>query len=168
MDEKVTEVNGRQFWGQPKTELSARVVDLPAAVIGPLAAHLLKFPPVLDAEDPRCVGLIFYSEVGGPVRRKTFRHVWLKALRAAGVEDHVRVEWLRHSGASLAYAASKDLVAVARRLGHTSTRMVDQVYVGLYSEISRDIADAIDVLVASAAGSLRDGGPAGSGPVAPS
>ena len=91
--------------------------------------------------------------------------MWTKALRDAGIDEPVRVEWLRHSGASLAYAASKDMVAVARRLGHTSTRMVDQVYVELYSEVSRDVADAIDALVrastdavvASSAGQLRDG-----------
>ena len=45
------------------------------------------------------------------------------------------MEWLRHSGASLAYAASKDILAVARRLGHTSTRMVD----GDYVELLRDL-----------------------------
>ena len=165
VDAKVTEVNGRLVWGEPKTADSARTVDLPDAVVGPLAAHLLRFPPVLEADDPRCVGLIFYGETNEPVRRKTFRRVWLKALRGAGIEDHVRVEWLRHSGASLAYAASKDLVAVARRLGHTSTRMVDAVYVDLYGEVSRQVADAIDALVTasrsaevvSAAGRMRDG-----------
>ncbi len=147
VDEKVTEVNGHFVWGEPKTQASARVVDLPDAVVVPLAEHLLQFPPLLEAEDPRCVGLVFYGETGEPVRRKTFRRIWLKALRQAGIKDHVRVEWLRHSGASLAYAASKDILAVARRLGHTSTRMVDGVYVELYSEISRQVADAIDALI---------------------
>jgi integrase len=37
--------------------------------------------------------------------------------------------------------------AVASRLGHTSTRMMDTVYVEVYSEVSRQVADAIDVLV---------------------
>ena len=37
--------------------------------------------------------------------------------------------------------------AVASRLGHTSTRMVDQVYVGLYEDAGRELADAIDALV---------------------
>jgi hypothetical protein len=50
----------------------------------------------------------------------------------------------RHSGASLAYHTTKDILATAPRLGHTSTRMVDSVYVGLYSEVSRQVADAID------------------------
>jgi hypothetical protein len=37
--------------------------------------------------------------------------------------------------------------AVASRLGHTSTRMMDTAYVELYSEVSRQVADAIDILV---------------------
>jgi hypothetical protein len=36
---------------------------------------------------------------------------------------------------------------VAERLGHTSTRMMDTVYVELYAEASVNVADAIDELV---------------------
>ncbi len=65
----------------------------------------------------------------------------------AGVGGHLsRPGWLRHSGASLAYAASTDLKAVSRQLGHTSTRMVDGVYVKLYEAAGRSLADAIDDL----------------------
>jgi hypothetical protein len=45
--------------------------------------------------------------------------------------------------------------AVASRLGHTSTRMTDTIYVEVYSEVSRQVADAIDVLVRE---STRRGG----------
>jgi integrase len=58
----------------------------------------------------------------------------------------IRLEWLGHTGASLAYAASGDMKAVAARLGHTSARMMDQVYVELYEETGRELADAIDAL----------------------
>jgi hypothetical protein len=37
--------------------------------------------------------------------------------------------------------------AVDSRLGHTSTRMMDTVYVEVYSDVSKQLADAIDVLV---------------------
>jgi integrase len=66
--------------------------------------------------------------------------------------EGVRPGWLRHTGASLAYAATHDLKGVAERLGHTSTRMVDTVYVRTYEGASRDLADAIDALV----GASRD------------
>jgi integrase len=62
-----------------------------------------------------------------------------RCIRRPGLEG-VRPEWLRHTGASLAYAASKDVKAVASRLGYTSTRMMDTVYVEVYSEVSREVA----------------------------
>ena len=37
--------------------------------------------------------------------------------------------------------------AVAERLGHTSTRMMDTVYVEVYADASAEVADAIDRLV---------------------
>jgi integrase len=149
VDERLTEVGGGGpwAWGAPKTARAGRTVDLPAVVVKPLAEHLLRFPP-LRSKDPREVGLVFYSDEHGPVRRHTFRREWQRACEAAKVPA-IRVEWLRHTGASLAYAASRDMKAVAARLGHTSTRMMDAVYVELYEETGRDLAAAIDALVAA-------------------
>jgi len=146
---RVVEVAGRFEWGRPKTEKSSRTVYLPDLVIAPMAEHLLRFPPLRDEEDPNLEGLVFYGEKGGPVRRHVFRSAWQKACSGADVAG-VRPEWLRHTGASLAYAATKDMKAVAARLGHTSTRMMDTTYVELYEDSSRAVADAIDVLVKAA------------------
>jgi integrase len=145
---KLVEVDGEWVWGEPKTKGSARVVDLPEVIIKPLAEHLLRFPPLRDQSDPEREGLIFYGERGGPVRRHAFGSVWRKASAEVGLGG-VRVEWLRHSGASLAYLATRDLKAVAARLGHTSVRMADEVYVGLYDETGRQVAQAIDALAQS-------------------
>lgn len=48
---------------------------------------------------------------------------------------------------SLAYAASKDLKATSARLSHSSTKMLDTVYLKLHDEGGRTIADAIDELI---------------------
>jgi integrase len=101
VDEKLGEVRGEWVWDVPKTSASARVVDLPDLLVTPLAGHLLRFPPLRDQDDPRRDGLIFYGERGGPVRRHAFRKSWQRACVAADL-DGMRVEWLRHSGASLA------------------------------------------------------------------
>jgi methylase of polypeptide subunit release factors len=147
VDERLTEVGGGGgpwAWGLPKTSGSARTVDLPAVVVKPLAEHFLRFPPVRSKGD--LDGLVFHTESASPVRRHIFRREWRRACERANVPP-IRLEWLRHTGASLAYAASRDMKAVASRLGHTSTRMVDQVYVGLYEDAGRELADAIDALV---------------------
>jgi integrase len=146
VDEKVVEVRGTFEWGPPKTPKSARWVDLPDAIVRPLAAHLLRFPPLRAPGESDLDGLVFYGERGGVVRRHVFRAVWVDACTAAGVAPG-RVEWLRHTGASVAYAATRDLKAVADRLGHTSTRMVDPVYLDVYPDAARAVADAIDDLL---------------------
>ena len=130
--------------GRPKTQESTRTVDLPAVVVKPLAEYLLRNPPSPD-------GLVFHGRGGNPVRRKVFRAAWEKALVDAMIPKHVRPGWLRHSGASLAYAATRDLKLVSKRLGHTSTRMVDSTYVSLYEDASRAVADAIDELLRASA-----------------
>jgi len=84
IDEKVVEVRGRFEWGEPKTKDSARIVHLPEVAVIPLAEHMLLFPPLRGAVNPRCEGLVFYGERKGPVRRHVFRLVWYRACRAAG------------------------------------------------------------------------------------
>lgn len=64
----------------------------------------------------------------------------------------MRPEWLRHTGASIAYNATGNMKAVANRLGHTNTRMVDDVYVQVYRATDRELADAIDAMAAKALG----------------
>ena len=96
-------------------------------------------------------GLVFYGERGGPVRRHVFRAVWNQACADACVKP-IRLEWLRHTGASIAYRETKDMKAVANRLGHTSVRMLDTVYLSVYADASRTVADALDD---PAAGSVR-------------
>jgi integrase len=146
VDERCVEVAGRFEWGSTKTAGAERVVDLPALLVAPLAGHLLRFPPLRDTAEPNTGGLLFYGKRKGVVRRHVFCADWRRACESAKV-GHVRLEWLRHTGASLAYAATKDTKAVAARLGHTSTRMIDTVYVGLYQDASLAVADALDALV---------------------
>lgn len=59
-------MNGVFHVGRPKTQESARTVDLAAAVVKPLAEYLLRYPPSPD-------GLIFHGKNGNPIRRKVFR-----------------------------------------------------------------------------------------------
>src|SRR6266545_5395733 len=149
VDERLTEVGGsggEWDWGPAKTVTSADVVDLPRVVMRPLSEHLLMFAPLRDTDDPKLEGLLFHED-GRPLRRQTVGRAWRAACTAAKVPA-IRLEWLRHTGASLAYAATGDLKAVARRLRHRDTRMVDRIYVRAYEEAGRETADAIDELAA--------------------
>ena len=156
VDERVTELGGsggRWDWDEPKTAASADTVALPGIVMKPLLEHLLAYPPLVGAEDTRCEGLVFH-ERGEPLRRKAVRRQWRAACEAAGVPA-IRIGWLRHTGASMAYHATKDPKATAERLRHRDMRMVDRTYIRLYEGTARQTADAIDELAARRLGWTR-------------
>jgi integrase len=122
VEAKITEA-GHLIAGRPKTERSRRTVTLPDFVTFSLAEHLRRYPPGPN-------GLVFTMPKGGPVRRQTFYHrVWGPALEAAGLQGF-RFGQLRHTGATMALEAGANPVLVAFRLGHVSTRMVEQHYGG--------------------------------------
>jgi len=135
VEEKITEA-GHLIPGVPKTARSRRVVTLPDFVTFELAEHLRRYPPGPS-------GLVFTAPKGGPIRRPAFyRLVWKPATRAAGLEGF-RVGQLRHTGATLALEAGASPLLVAFRLGHTSTRMVEQHYAGRLEGFDKEIAASL-------------------------
>jgi integrase len=102
-----------------------------------LAEHLRRYPPGED-------GLVFTAERGGVIRRPAFgRFVWRPALARAGLEGF-RFGQLRHTGATLALEAGANPFLVAFRLGHTTTRMLEQHYAGRLDRADRELARALD------------------------
>jgi integrase len=88
-------------------------------------------------------GLVFTAERGGVIRRPAFyRLVWKPALDRARLEGF-RFGQLRHTGATLALEAGANAVLVAFRLGHTSTRMLEQHYAGRLDRADRELAHAL-------------------------
>jgi integrase len=112
-------------------------VTLPEFVTFALSEHLRAYPPGPNE-------LVFTASEGGPVRRQNFYHlVWGPALRDAGIEGF-RFGQLRHTGATMALEAGANPVLVAFRLGHSSTRMVEQHYAGRLDRADKEIAEALD------------------------
>lgn len=135
VEEKITEA-GHLIAGTPKTARARRVVTIPEFVTFELAEHLRRYPPGPD-------GLVFTMTRGGPIRRPAFyRLVWKPSTSAAGLEGF-RVGQLRHTGATLALEAGASPLLVAFRLGHTSTRMIEQHYAGRLEGLDKEIAEAL-------------------------
>jgi hypothetical protein len=111
-----------------KTERARRMVTIPEFVTFEFAEHLKR-----DVARGGCAR----GKTSSSLRRKAKRFadphsaelVWRPAARAAGQEGF-RFANLRHKGATLALEAGANPVLVAFRLGHTSTRMVEQHYAG--------------------------------------
>lgn len=136
VEEKITE-SGHLIHGEPKTERSRRAVTLPHGVTLELAEHMRRYPPSDD-------GLVFTAPKGGVIRRPAFyRLVWKPSLARVSLEGF-RFGQLRHTGATLALEAGANPVLVAFRLGHTSTRMLEQHYAGRLDRADRELARALD------------------------
>jgi len=141
--EIAVEVEGRLIVGPPKTRASRRTVGLPRAVVEALDDHLAGVDP-----DPGA--LVFTAPQGGPLRLSAFRaRVWRPAVAAAGL-DGLRIHDLRHTAVALWIAAGASPREVATRAGHTSTRVVLDVYGHLYPESDATLRGRLDDLIAAA------------------
>jgi site-specific recombinase XerC len=71
--------------------------------------------------------LLFANQAGQPISRSTFRaRTWLPAVKATGLDFHLRWHDLRHTNASWLLAGGADLKTVMDRLGHTQLSTTQQ------------------------------------------
>lgn len=115
--------------GKPKTPGSHRTVDLPAPVIAALSQQRRQQAAARLAvgEHWRDIGLVFSNELGGPVDPANYRHELSKTTEAAEL-GHWTPNELRHSAVSLLSDAGVPLEQIADIVGHSTTRMTEEVY----------------------------------------
>jgi integrase len=126
----------------PKTQAGRRTVAVPAVVVGALAEHLDRY------SEPGPDGFVFTGEKGRPLVSASLYPAFNAAKKKAKVDDGVTLHDLRHTAGTLAAwtgATTKELMA---RLGHSSSRAALR-YQHAAEARDRDIADRLDVLVAS-------------------
>jgi integrase len=154
------EVAGRKITGQTKTKKPRRI-DLPASLCIELSQHLELFgrrhADGTIADD----SYVFTHAQGGQIRQNNWRtRVLQPAARRAGVvrlsvsgrTEAPRVHDLRHTAASLAAAYGYSLHEVKEMLGHTTIKTTSDLYLHLFSDLSRSKADGFGkVLTASQA-----------------
>lgn len=122
-------VNGRLAITEPKTARSRRAVPLSPAVVELLRKHRA----AQAAEQLRAghlwqdSGLVFTTELGGPVDPRNLLRTVEAAAKAAGVEG-VGVHTLRHSAAVAWLERGVHIKAVADLLGHSSVAITGDVY----------------------------------------
>lgn len=122
--------------GPTKTAAGRRTIALPAFLTTLLRIHLKMFPGEY----------VFSSPEGGPLRRGNFRkRIWYPAV-AASVGGRLRFHDLRHSHVAMLIEQGAHPKLIAQRLGHTSSRVVLDVYGHLLDGMDRQIADDLDAL----------------------
>jgi integrase len=137
VEETLSELAGTAeiVFGPPKSARSRRTVSLPKNVREVLVP-LVAAPRDGDA-------LVFTAPMGGPLRTRNFRRVWLTALKRAGLEG-VRFHDLRHTHVSWLLAAGRPLLGVSRRVGHASTSITGDRYGHLQQGDDADMLAVLD------------------------
>jgi integrase len=130
----VTEVNGTQVFGTPKSHQS-RWLPVPAFLLEEIKREVADKGP----DD-----LVFPSPQGAVLRVANFRRGYFdRAAREVGLPGLVPHE-LRHTAASLAIAAGANVKSVQRMLGHASATLTLDRYGHLFPDELDRVAQRLD------------------------
>jgi integrase len=136
----------------PKTEASKRQINLDPFTV----RALLERREASDFER-RAAGakwqeydLVFGSSVGTPVWESSLRRVKTRIATLANVPD-LSVHAVRYTYTSLAVLRGLDIKVVSERLGHSTTRMTQDVYQQVYNQQRRGAALSSDQLLGKSA-----------------
>ncbi len=110
----VTNVNGADVIGQPKSEAGVRDVAVPPHLIPALRDHLRVHTKVGRE------ALLFPAPDGGHLRSDGALHRAFRAARKTAGRPDLTVHGLRHTGATLAAATGATLAELMHRLGHST------------------------------------------------
>jgi integrase len=123
---------------EPKTARSRRTVPLNPAVVSMLRKHKAG----QAANQWQDSGLVFTTELGGPVDPRNLLRVIEVAWRAAKF-DGVGVHTLRHSAAVAWLESGVHIKAVADLLGHSSIAITGDVYGHTSDDTARAAVDGL-------------------------
>lgn len=138
----VTEVDGYQYVGPPKTSASRRRVPMPAVVVDELELH------ALTGADPDA--FVFPDSQGRPWRAHNFRNrVWKPACAAAGLDGLV-IHELRHSAVAGWIESGAEPTEIAARAGHRSVVTILDRYGHRFPSQAQRVNDNIDALYRAA------------------
>ncbi|MBS4729699.1 site-specific integrase [Mycobacterium sp. SM1] len=137
-------IGGQLVVSEPKTARSRRTVPLAPAVVELLRAHKTAQADerLRAANQWRDSGLVFTTELGGPVDPRNLLRVVEVAAKAAKVEG-VGVHTLRHSAAVAWLEAGVHIKAVADLLGHSSIAVTGDVYGHTSDDAARAAVDRL-------------------------
>ncbi|HET6909107.1 MAG TPA: tyrosine-type recombinase/integrase [Mycobacteriales bacterium] len=148
VDRQLVELRGCRLQpDSPKSAAGVRTIHLPPHLLPELQHHLNTFVP------PDCP-YVFPNSKGEPIKRSSFRSVWLLARKKAGLPK-LRFHDLRHTGNTLAAATGASTRELMARMGHSSMRAAL-----IYQHATKDRDAAIAAALSELAGGAPAAGPA--------
>jgi integrase len=125
----VLQFGGKVTGGQPKTRAGERTVSVDAATIAMLKAHRRRQSAerlaAFGAYDDQ--GLVFAREDGTPVPPDYVSKHFAVLAAAAGL-PRITLHMGRHTAASLALEAGLDIKIVSEQMGHSTTRITQDLH----------------------------------------
>jgi len=110
------QLTGKILEEPPKTKRSRRVISLPDYAIAMLQRHRQK------------TGYVISDEQGAPITPQSLYWRYKKFCKDTPGVRYVPIRNLRHTHATLALESGADVVAVSRRLGHSTVTTTDSFY----------------------------------------
>ena len=137
-------IEGELVFSEPKTERSRRTVPLSPPVVAMLRRHRTeqKAERLRAGDQWVASGLVFTTELGGPVDPRNLLRVIEAAAKGAHVA-HVGVHTLRHSAAVSWLESATHIKAVADLLGHSSIAVTGDIYGHTSDETARSAVDGL-------------------------
>jgi integrase len=113
----------------PKTDGSDRVVDVPQRLLDEFTVYRELYPPIGE-------GFIFRQASGSPLDPDNWHHrQFVPLLKAAGLYRRgTGLHVLRHSYVSLLIALGEDVGYIADQVGHSTTRLTQDIYRHLFTK----------------------------------
>jgi integrase len=146
----ILQFGGKVTGGQPKTRAGERTVSLDAATVALLKAHrrrqaserLAAFGAYKDHN------LVFAREDGSPVPPDYVSKHFAALTRAAGL-PRITLHQGRHTAASLALEAGLDIKIVSEQMGHSTTRITQDLYQHVRRSVAGEAAERVAGLLAA-------------------
>jgi integrase len=155
-------VDGKVVIGHLKTKKSVRTDVLPAFVIAILEKHRQAQAArhkVLGSDDRDADGFVFDRLDGQPWNPNEMSRMFSRLVRRKKLPA-IRFHDLRHSYATLAFAAGVPMKVVSESLGHSSIGITSAIYVHVGDDSKREKSEKLDAFLSSATSSSGAAGEA--------
>jgi integrase len=140
-------IDGAWVLRDPKTEKSKRTIPLASVTVQALKAHRAR---QLEEQARKGAmgreGMVFTTERGQPIHGPNLSKVLYAHLDRLGL-PRVTVHDLRHSAATVLYAAGVPLPVISDILGHSTIRVTSDLYRHRVPELAKDAAERMQEAV---------------------
>ena len=140
----LVQVGGKLIWGRPKSKAGERVVGLDKGTVEAVRAHrtLRKRERLAAGEAWADSGRMFTDELGEPLHPDYVSRRFRELAEKAGLPV-IKFHAARHTAATLALEAGIDIKIVSEQLGHSTTRITQDLYQHVRHQVHVDSAEKV-------------------------